>query len=118
MFDLQTKLCSVPAAQGTIFTILDDLATPRALALQNLSDYVLTCQLEYSDDGGGTWHDLGVSFDIDPAGSGGSDLHVEKIVQSGRIRLLAAGGASANELAVALLRTSLSSSATFPLIVY
>lgn len=117
MFDFQTQVFSVPAAQGNIFTIIDDLGTPRVVSLLNLSSSVLTCQYEYSDDAGQTWNDLGAAFDLDPWGSGGSELDVQKITQAGRLRLKASGGASAKELQVAVQRTSLSGSATFPLVV-
>jgi len=116
MFDTQTKLFSVPAAQGIIFAVLDDLSTPRVISLLNLSAEILTCQYEYSTDGGGTWTSLGSSFDLDPWGSGGSELDVQKITQTGRIRLKASGGASARELHVQVSRVSLSTSSTFPLL--
>lgn len=117
MFDFQSRVFNVPAAQGNIFTIVDDLGTPRVVSLLNLSGSTLTCQYEYSDDGGQTWNDLGAAFDLDPTGSGGSELDVQKITQSGRIRLKASGGASARELLVGVQRVSLSTSATFPLVV-
>jgi hypothetical protein len=116
VFDNQVKVFSVSAAQGVVFTILDDLGTPRVVSLLNMSTGILTCQYEYSDDGGTTWTSLGSSFDLDPAGSGGSELDVQRITQTGRIRLKASGGASARELHVQVTRTSLSSSSTFPLL--
>jgi hypothetical protein len=116
MFDNQSKVFSVAAAQGVIFTILDDLSTPRVVTLLNMSGSLLTCQYEYSTDGGGTWTALGSSFTLDPTGSGGSDLDVQKITQTGRIRLKASGGASARELHVQVSRVSLSTSSTFPLL--
>ena len=116
MFDNQAKIFSVSAAQAVVFTVLDDLSTPRVIMLLNLSAGILTCQYEYSTDGGGTWTSLGSSFDLDPAGSGGSELSVDKITQTGRIRLKASGGASARELHVQVTRASLSSSSTFPLL--
>lgn len=117
MYDFQTRVFSVPAAQGNIFTIVDDLGTPRVVNLLNMSANTLTCQYEYSDDGGQTWTDLGVAFDLDPTGSGGSELSVDKITQAGRIRLKASGGASSDELMVGVTRTSLATSTTFPLVV-
>jgi hypothetical protein len=117
MFDFQTKVFDVPAAQGNIFTIIDDLGTPRVVSLLNRSSSVLTCQYEYSDDGGQTWSDLGAAFDLDPTGSGGSELDVQKITQAGRLRLKASGGASDGELLVGVNRVSLSTSSTFPLVV-
>ena len=116
MFDTQAKVFSVPAAQDTIFTLLDDLSTPRVVSLLNMSTGILTCQYEYSTDGGSTWTSLAASFDLDPAGSGGSELDVTKITQVGRVRLKAAGGASARELHVQVSRASLSTSSTFPLL--
>jgi len=116
MFDNQSNVFNVPAAQGVIFTILDDLSTPRVVSLLNMSTGVLTCQYEYSTDGGGTWTVLGSSFDLDPAGSGGSELDVQKITQTGRLRLKASGGATNRELNVQVTRVSLSASTTFPLL--
>lgn len=117
MFTAQSRQFDVPAAQGTIFTLLDDLATPRVVHLLNRSSSTLTCQYEYSTDGGSTWASLGSSFDLDPFGSGGSELDVTEITQTGRIRLKASGGASDGELDVLVVRVSLSSSSTFPLVV-
>lgn len=117
MFDFQSRVLNVPAAQGIIFTIIDDLGTPRVVNLLNLGTNILTCQYEYSDDAGQTWNDLGSAFDLDPWGSGGSELDVQKITQAGRLRLKASGGASARELMVGVQRTSLSTSSTFPLVV-
>ena len=116
MFSTMSRQFDVPAAQGTIFTILDDLSTPRVVNLLNRSASTLTCQYEYSTDGGATWSSLGSSFDLDPFGSGGSELEVTEITQAGRIRLKASGGASDSELDVLVVRTSLSSSSTFPLV--
>jgi hypothetical protein len=116
MFDNQVRVFNVTGAQGIVFTVLDDLATPRVVMLLNRGSTILTCQYEYSNDGGLTWHTLGSAFDLDPAGSGGSELDVLKITQVGRIRLKASGGASARELLVQVTRCSLSSSTTFPLL--
>jgi len=117
VFDIQTRQFDVPAAQGVIFALIDDLGTPRVINLLNRSSSTLTCQYEYSTDGGTTWSSLGSSFDLDPFGSGGSELEVTEITQSGRIRLKASGGASDSELDVLVVRASLSSSSTFPLVV-
>jgi len=116
LFDFQSNIFDVPGAQAVIFTIIDDLGTPRPIALMNRSAYTLTGQYQYSDDGGSTWQDLGVAFDLAPFGSGGEELDVRVITQLGRIRLLASGGASAKELSVGVMRASLSPSATFPII--
>lgn len=116
MYSMETSLFSVPAAQTTIFTILDDLGTPRVVILNNKCTDPLTCQYEYSDDGGATWSALGASFELDPAGSGGSELRVDKITQTGRIRLKASGGSTNRELEVAVVRASLANITTFPLI--
>lgn len=117
MYICSQRQFDVPAAQGTIFTIIDDTVTPRVAFLLNRSSSTLTCQFEYSTDGGATWSSLGSSFDLDPFGSGGSELEVTEITQSGRIRLKASGGATDSELDVLVVRTSLSSSSTFPLVV-
>ena len=116
MFSLQTNIFDVPGAQGVIFTVIDDLGTPRVLSLMNRSAFVLTCQYQYSTDGGSSWNDLGVAFDLEAFGSGGAELDVRVIAQTGRIRLLASGGASAKELNVAVQRASINPSATFPII--
>lgn len=116
MFITQSSVFSVAAAQSTIFTVIDDLATPRTVVLHNRSALVLTCQYQYSTDGGGSWTDLGSSFTLGVAG-GGAEEDMLRITQAGRIRLLASGGASDDELSVLVVRTSLSTSSTFPLIV-
>ena len=116
MFDFQSNVFDVPGTQAVIFSIIDDLGTPRVPVLMNRSAFTLTCQYQYSQDGGGTWEDLGVAFDLGPFGSGGEELDVRVITQLGRLRLLASGGASAKELSVALMRPSLSPGATFPII--
>lgn len=116
MFDFQTNIFDVPGAQAVIFTVIDDLGTPRVLNIMNRSAFTLTGQYQYSSDGGGSWEDLGVAFDLAPFGSGGEELDVRVITQLGRIRLLASGGASAKELSVGLTRSSINASATFPII--
>ena len=116
MFDLQSNIFDVSGAQGVVFTIIDDLGTPRVVALMNRSAVVLTCQYQYSTNGGTTWEDLGTAFTLEAFGAGGAELDVQTLTQSGRIRLLASGGQSAKELSVAVLRSSLSASATFPIV--
>jgi len=116
LFDFQSSIFDVPGAQSVIFTVIDDLGTPRVAALMNRSAFTLTCQYQYSDDGGGTWKDLGIAFDLAPFGSGGEELDVRVITQLGRIRLLASGGASAKELSVGVMRSSINPSAVFPII--
>lgn len=115
MMDFQTAQFDVPAAQGTIFIVLDDLVTARAIILHNLSASTLTCQYQYSTDGGGTWTDLGAAFTLGAAG-GGTEVSVTRVTQAGRIRLRASGGADALELSAAVVRVSTSTLTTFPLV--
>jgi len=115
MIDLETNQFDVPGAAATVFVLIDDLTTVRVIILHNMSALELTCQYQYSTDGGSTWTDLAAAFSLGAAG-GGAEVSVTRITQVGRIRLRASGGANALELSVAVVRVSTAILTTFPLV--
>ena len=115
MYSSQGNVFEIAAVEATIFTLVDDLSTPRAVLLHNMGAYTLTCQYQYSTDGGGSWTNLAAAFSLGAAGSG-DELDVLKITQSGRIRLKASGGGGDRDLSVLVVRASTSTLTTFPLI--
>ena len=107
MFSAQQNEFEIDAAESTIFQVLDDLSTSRVLILHNKGAYTLTCQYQYSTDGGTTWTSLAAAFSLGASGSG-NEVDALEITQSGRIRLLASGGGGDRDLSVLVVRVSTS----------
>ena len=99
MLVTRTEIVDVPNAVNTVLQIRETSSYQRTLYFENRDDSATISVVIQKSTDGSTWTNVGVSFDLSPAG-GGTEIATKNVTDTNQLRIRASGGADDQELSV------------------